>query len=134
MFSDSDFRTFVKKTAENIWEKLKSKLQIFGNFFSVLIGIIVIIRFVKFFLNMIINSVLYKDIGCDWKLCFFWWENMVHHILLRKRTTDDLSKYKDDKTHSKNREVKLMKQEEIKCNNRTNKTENEEEHKFTTIT
>lgn len=59
---------------------------------------------------------------------------MVHHILLRKRTTDDLSKYKDDKTHSKNKEVKLMEQGEIKCNNRTNKTENEEERKFTTIT
>src|SRR5580765_5642407 len=88
-------------------------------------------KFVKFFLNMIINSfALYKDIGCDWQLCFFWWENMVHHILLRKRT-DDLGKYKDDKTHSKDREVILMEQGEIKCNDRTNKTENEEEHKFT---
>ncbi|APG78738.1 putative glycoprotein [Hubei diptera virus 11] len=86
-FTPQDLERLTKNTVSTFFMVFYGKMTTIGNFFSFLLALFMILRFIKFILNSIINwTYLYRTVGLSWKLIFCWWENLVHHWVRDSKT------------------------------------------------
>ncbi|QPL15378.1 glycoprotein [Hymenopteran anphe-related virus OKIAV71] len=93
LFTEEDLKTLAKDSVRSVLGSIADGIHYLGDICSFIVGSFIILRFIKFILNFIINGVLiFKKYGLNWRLLICWWENIVHIML-----SGYMSKMRDEK-------------------------------------